>query len=276
MCLVSYANNKGADQPAHSRSLISAFVVRCLDSIISLDSIAEISRLYLASVAAQVGLCLAWSETPEDTFWHVVALLITVSSILQNKHSNEYQYNEEMFPSFTNADIRKCQHLNRFIVVQCCLSKTAAKKHPLVLQWKCSMIYHIKMDFFPISKGWRYPSSVKRSQQSSYFDLHYRSLQVYLIRICFFIPYNYRQTSHHHPTEFSKRYVCHWFNVTLPRAKCIYFKWGIHRWDDVRYSKSSTRENRLSENDTIILVTFDHSEIVNAKGNENSESIDAE
>ena len=28
-----HANNKGADQPAHPRSLISAFVVRCLDSI---------------------------------------------------------------------------------------------------------------------------------------------------------------------------------------------------------------------------------------------------
>ena len=73
MNLMSYANNKGADQPAHTRSLISAFVVRCLDSIISLDSIAEISRLQLASVAAQAGLCLAWSETPEDTFCRVVA-----------------------------------------------------------------------------------------------------------------------------------------------------------------------------------------------------------
>ena len=68
MCLMSYANNKGADQPAHPRSLISAFSVRCLDSIISLDSMAEISRLQLASVAAQAGLCLAWSEPPEDTF----------------------------------------------------------------------------------------------------------------------------------------------------------------------------------------------------------------
>ena len=45
MCLMSYANNKGADRTAHPRSLISAFVVRCLDSLISLDSIAEISRL---------------------------------------------------------------------------------------------------------------------------------------------------------------------------------------------------------------------------------------
>ena len=39
-----YANNKGADQPAHPRSLISAFVVRCLDSIIPLLVKAEISR----------------------------------------------------------------------------------------------------------------------------------------------------------------------------------------------------------------------------------------
>ena len=45
MCLMSYANNKGADQPAHSRSLISAFVIRCVNSIISLDSIVEISKL---------------------------------------------------------------------------------------------------------------------------------------------------------------------------------------------------------------------------------------
>ena len=40
-----YVNNKGTDQPAHPRSLISAFVVSCLDSIILLLAIAEISRL---------------------------------------------------------------------------------------------------------------------------------------------------------------------------------------------------------------------------------------
>ena len=77
-CVTSYANNKGADQPAHPHSLISAFVVRCLDSIISLDSIAEISRLSLVSVAAQASLCLAWSKTPGDTFCHVVAYLISI------------------------------------------------------------------------------------------------------------------------------------------------------------------------------------------------------
>ena len=45
MCLMSYANNKGTDQPAHPRSLISTFVLHCLDSIISLVSVAEISSL---------------------------------------------------------------------------------------------------------------------------------------------------------------------------------------------------------------------------------------
>ena len=34
---------KGAGQPAHPRSLISDFLVRCLGSIISLDFIAELS-----------------------------------------------------------------------------------------------------------------------------------------------------------------------------------------------------------------------------------------
>ena len=42
---LAYVNNKGADQPAHPHSLISAFVARCLNSIISLVSISEISSL---------------------------------------------------------------------------------------------------------------------------------------------------------------------------------------------------------------------------------------
>ena len=44
-----YANNKGTDQPVHARSLISTFVVRCLDSIISLVFIFPISWFSLAS-----------------------------------------------------------------------------------------------------------------------------------------------------------------------------------------------------------------------------------
>ena len=43
-CLKPYANNKGADQPAHPRSLISTFVVRCLDSMICILAISKVSR----------------------------------------------------------------------------------------------------------------------------------------------------------------------------------------------------------------------------------------
>ena len=40
--LISYANSKDADQPAHSRCLISAFVTRCLVSIMPIDVIPKL------------------------------------------------------------------------------------------------------------------------------------------------------------------------------------------------------------------------------------------
>ena len=45
MCLMAYANNKGADLPAHPRSLISTFVVRYLDSSICILALSKVSRL---------------------------------------------------------------------------------------------------------------------------------------------------------------------------------------------------------------------------------------
>ena len=63
-----HANNKAADQPAHPHSQISAFVVRCLDSIVSLVPIFAIWWLTQACVAEQAGLSPAWSQTPKDSF----------------------------------------------------------------------------------------------------------------------------------------------------------------------------------------------------------------
>ena len=89
---MSYVNNKAADQPAHPRSLISTFVVRCLDGVMSLVSITEISNLMLAFVAEQAGLSLTWLETPEDTFSHdeaqmhcsmVIPLSVQILGLLQ-------------------------------------------------------------------------------------------------------------------------------------------------------------------------------------------------
>ena len=63
-----YANNKGSDQPAHPRSLISAFVVRYLDSKIPLLATAKISKPYQVSVAEQVGLSHTWPKPPKTGF----------------------------------------------------------------------------------------------------------------------------------------------------------------------------------------------------------------
>ena len=63
-CFLSYANIKGADQPADPRSLISTIVVRYLDSMIPILAKSKMS----SSVAEQAGLSLTWLETPKTGF----------------------------------------------------------------------------------------------------------------------------------------------------------------------------------------------------------------
>ena len=50
-----YANNQGADQPAHPHIMISAFVVRYVDSLMPILAKFKISCLQLGSVAEQTG-----------------------------------------------------------------------------------------------------------------------------------------------------------------------------------------------------------------------------
>ena len=64
-----FANNTGADQPAHPVSLISAFVIRLLESIISRLTTSEKSIFKLVFVAEQTGLNLTTlSETQKTGF----------------------------------------------------------------------------------------------------------------------------------------------------------------------------------------------------------------
>ena len=63
-----FANNKGADQPAHPCSLISAFVICLLESIISKLATCEISHFQVVSVAEQSGPGMIWMETPKTGF----------------------------------------------------------------------------------------------------------------------------------------------------------------------------------------------------------------
>ena len=64
-CLLGFANNKGQSS---LRSLICAFVIRLLKSIISRLATSEISLLYLVSVVEETGLSLALLETPKTGF----------------------------------------------------------------------------------------------------------------------------------------------------------------------------------------------------------------
>ena len=67
-CLRWLANIKGADQPAHLRSLISAFVIRLLESNISKLAAREILIFLLVSVAEQADLNLTFLELPKTSF----------------------------------------------------------------------------------------------------------------------------------------------------------------------------------------------------------------
>ena len=62
------ANNKDADQPVQLRRLISAFVIRFLEGIISKLATSEIPVFWLVSVAEETGLYLPMSVTLKTGF----------------------------------------------------------------------------------------------------------------------------------------------------------------------------------------------------------------
>ena len=77
--LGGFANNKGADQPAHTRSLINAFVILLQESIICILASSKVSMFQLVSVAEETGLNLALSETPKTGFVVTRPILMTLT-----------------------------------------------------------------------------------------------------------------------------------------------------------------------------------------------------
>ena len=138
-----YANNKGADQPAHLRSLISTFVVRCLDSTTPLVVIFEISRLQLASVAEQLGLNLTWSKILEDMLSRDVAQLRYTFSIVffvyYNKHCRcPFSFKSitihflSVEPVFSQIIVSQSPYTLPFILNVPCLKLFLSKRHLIV------------------------------------------------------------------------------------------------------------------------------------------------
>ena len=73
-----FANNNGT----HLHSLISAFVIPLLESIISKHTPREISLFKLVYVAEQAGLSLTLSETPKTGFLTMRSICPLVSVTL--------------------------------------------------------------------------------------------------------------------------------------------------------------------------------------------------
>ena len=75
--LTSFYVNKGTNQPAYRCNLISAFVIRFLQSMIYKLASYNVSILLLVSVAEHVCLNLTWAETPKTglVFSHLCPLI---------------------------------------------------------------------------------------------------------------------------------------------------------------------------------------------------------
>ena len=105
-----YANNKRADQPAHLRSLISTFVVHCLDNIIPLVSISKSASLYLVSVAEQTGLSYL-VETPKTGF--LMTRLILFFNVVQGVPQSQTTFNTKRKRKRTKTNTCKTNKCTR-------------------------------------------------------------------------------------------------------------------------------------------------------------------
>ena len=124
-----YANNKGSDQPAHPRSLISTFVVCCLDSIIPLVSVSRILSLFLAAEAEQPVLSLTWSQTPKTGFLvtRLVCIMnqpIVISDRYANLHETIFFCSNQLLRVADNAYFRR-----GFLTAVCFLKKLQLQIH---------------------------------------------------------------------------------------------------------------------------------------------------
>ena len=77
-CIRRFANNAGGDQPTHLRSLISTFVIRFLESIISRLAKSKILNFYLVYVAEETDLSLAFSKTLKTGFAASLPILVNI------------------------------------------------------------------------------------------------------------------------------------------------------------------------------------------------------
>ena len=82
-CLQWFANNKGADLPAHPCSLISPFVIRFSESIICELATGKNSIFWLVGIAEETGYETCFVGDPEDRFSRIEAHIMFACNPVQ-------------------------------------------------------------------------------------------------------------------------------------------------------------------------------------------------
>ena len=84
-----FANIKGADQPAHPRSRIRAFIIRLMERMTSNLAKSKFSSFSLVCVAEQTGMNIALSETPKKGFVAPRPMYYRVATVREKVLENE-------------------------------------------------------------------------------------------------------------------------------------------------------------------------------------------
>ena len=221
-----YADNKGADQPALPRSLISTFVVRCLDSIISLLAIAEISRPYLVSVAESAGLSLTWSQTPKTGF------LVT--------------WLKYMYTVFIYLDSKITTLMIFFFISRMILHRLLYLVHNntvmmlLLIYWDrqscmCTVSHHFIIPVKNFRLRINEPSSVRKYPYLHFFFRKISNL------VSLYMPAIYKLISHHYLMSFLHRVAIWCVKFTLFLILCDVILIHVITWQPVGVARSDVR-----------------------------------
>ena len=226
-----------------TKAQISAFVVHCLDSVIPLLAIAEISRLWLVSIAEQAGLSLNWSQTTKTGFlvtW-LIWLMLTIVLWLKSSH---YIFKRQLLWRYNITFITlKVQHYIHYsqgyitfitLKIQHYIHYSEDTLHPLLWRYKITFItlmiqhyIHYSEDTTLHSLLWGYITSITLKIQHY---IHYSEGTTLHSLLRGYITFITLKIQHYiHYSEDTTLHSLLWrYNITFITLKIYY----IHYYED--------------------------------------------
>ena len=122
-----FANNKGTDQPAHPRRLISAFVNRFLESIIY-----KLATMYMRNFNLLISLC-SWGDWFESRFVGTPKTTFVVSRANYDNDNHPFQYYMYQVSEnqWRNQNAVKVTHIKGRLLDQAVILFNGFSFHPL-------------------------------------------------------------------------------------------------------------------------------------------------